>query len=113
MSAYVARRSRVALSAGGEGAIPAAASFASRKRSIGLAAFPAGTLGEAIGWKLHQLLRTVSRSDQAGGVDSVGARSRGSGAPRFTHSAKSATILASSFGRFFGICSVSWLWSMD
>ena len=89
--------------------MPAAAIFASRKRSIGLAALPAGTAGEEIGWKLHQFLRTCRRSDHAGVIESSGALVRGSGAPRFTHSTKSAMICASSFGRFFGITSVSWL----
>ena len=80
---------------------------------MALLALPLGTVGEVSGWKLHQLLRTVRRSDHAGVIESSGALVRGSGAPRFTHSAKSAMIFASSFGRFFGICSVSWLCSMD
>jgi hypothetical protein len=89
--------------------MPAATILASRKRSIGLGDLPEGIAGEVIGWKLHQFFRTCRRSDQAGVIESSGALTRGSGAPRFTHSTKSAMIFASSFGRFFGIWSVSWL----
>ena len=92
-----------------DGVMPAATIFASRKRSIELAALPSGMAGEVSGWRLHQLRRTCRRSDQAGVIESSGALVRGSGAPRFTHSAKSAMIFASSLGRFLGICSVSWL----
>ena len=76
---------------------------------MALTDFPAGTEGEVIGWKLHQFLRTSKRSDHAGVIESTGALVRGSGAPRLIHSAKSAMICASSFVRFLGICSVSWL----
>ena len=105
VSAKVARRSNVRLSARAAGCNPCSSSLASTNRSTGFSDhawfFTAGGSTRRTGCKLHHFLRfakTASHDVACASSSTVGGLSRGSGAPIAIHFSKSEITALLSFG---------------